>query len=311
MKWEKKGVIFVPEGEYVWNKSHAQVPVVDVLNDKVWRIYYATRNSQNQCNTSFIDVEAGNPFNILYKHPEPLLNLGEIGTFDDAGIMPSCIINYDGKKYLYYIGWNSGLNVSYRLSIGLAISNDGISFERYSTGPILDRSIFDNCLCASPFVLREDGIFRMWYVSGTHWKIIDGRPEPFYHIKYASSYDGLCWKRDGIICIDYDDFTEGISRPCIVKIGGEYLMFYSFRNNKNYRNNSLNGYRIGFASSNDGISWIRRDSEIGISASESGWDSDMIAYPYIANFRENFFMFYNGNGFGKSGFGFAVSTELL
>ena len=171
MKWEKKGLVFETSGIHDWNKTHAQVPVVDVLNDKVWRIYYATRNKENQCNTSFIEVEAGNPSHILYQHDEPLFKLGELGTFDDSGIMPSCILNHSGKKYLYYIGWNAGVNVSYRLAIGLGISDDGITFQKYSTGPILDRSIFDNCLCASPFVTLEDGLWEMWYVSGTHWKI--------------------------------------------------------------------------------------------------------------------------------------------
>jgi hypothetical protein len=311
MKWKKKGLVFLPDGTFDWNKSHAQVPVVDKLNDKIWRIYYATRNSNNQCNTSFIEVEAGNPSNILYIHKEPLFKLGELGTFDDSGIMPSCVVNHDGKKYLYYIGWNAGSNVSYRLSVGLAISHDGISFEKYSTGPILDRSIYDNCLCASPFVEIEGPLFKMWYVSGTHWKIINDKPEPFYHIKYAFSDDGINWNREGVVCIDYDDFTEGISRPCVVKTKEKYLMFYSFRNNNDYRNNSLNGYRIGFATSLDGISWVRQDAEIGITASESGWDSDMIAYPYIVDYREKYFMFYNGNGFGRSGFGYAVSTGLL
>lgn len=303
-------MIFETAGDHEWNRSHAQVPVVDLLNDKVWRIYYATRNEKNQCNTSFIEVEAGNPSRILYKHQEPLFQLGELGTFDDAGIMPSCILNKDGKKYLYYIGWNAGSNVGYRLAVGVGIGKDGISFAKYSTGPILDRSIFDNCLCASPFVLVGNEEWKMWYVSGTHWKTINGKPEPFYHIKYASSTDGLNWKRDGIVCIDYDDFTEGISRPCTIRTDKEYLMFYSFRNNTDYRNNPLQGYRIGFASSGDGISWKRMDAAIGISASSSGWDSDMVAYPYVVEHHGKFFMFYNGNGFGKTGFGYAVATDL-
>jgi predicted GH43/DUF377 family glycosyl hydrolase len=146
----------------------------------------------------------------------------------------------------------------------------------------------------------------MWYVSGTHWKVIDGRPEPFYHIKYATSSDGVDWKRDGIVCIDYDEFTEGISRPCIIKRDDEYLMFYSFRNNSNYRNNSSNSYRIGYAISKDGIAWIRKDLQIGIALSESGWDSQMMAYPYVVPFQGRMYMFYNGNGFGQSGFGYAV-----
>jgi hypothetical protein len=310
MKWDKQGIIYTPNKDFAWSKSHAQVPVVDQLNDKRWRIYYASRNLKNQCNVGFIEVEAGNPSKILYEHSEPLFKLGRIGTFDDSGIMPSCVINQDGKKYMYYIGWNAGVNVGYRLAIGVAISLDGITFEKYSSGPILDRSIYDNCLCASPYVTIEGGSWRMWYVSGTHWDIVNGHPEPFYHIKHAYSDDGLNWKRDGTVCIDYDTFTEGISRPAVIQFDAKYLMFYSFRNNSEYRSNPVTGYRIGFATSTDGTQWIRRDKEIGISVSESGWDSEMMAYPYIVYYEGLYYMFYNGNGFGKSGFGFATAKTL-
>jgi hypothetical protein len=311
MKWEKKGLIFTTPADANWNRSHAQVPVADMLNDRVCRIYYATRNGANQCNTSFIEVEAGNPSVVLNKHDKPLLQLGEPGTFDDAGIMPSCIVEHDKKKYLYYIGWNAGYNVGYRLAIGLAISEDGINFKKYSEGPIMDRSIFDNCLCASPYVSIEGNTWKMWYVSGTHWKVINEKPEPFYHIKYATSTDGVNWKRDGVVCIGYDEFTEGISRPCVIRTEKGYLMFYSFRNNKDYRNDPLASYRIGYAASVDGVSWVRKDTDIGISLSGSGWDSEMIAYPYVVPFQEKFYMFYNGNGFGKSGFGYAVTNALV
>ena len=47
--WDKKGMIYNVNGEYGWNKSHAQVPVVDVLSDRL-RIYYATRNSLGKSN---------------------------------------------------------------------------------------------------------------------------------------------------------------------------------------------------------------------------------------------------------------------
>jgi hypothetical protein len=305
MIWQKKGLIFETTADYAWNKTHAQLPVVDILNNKAWRIYYAARNSKNQSDISFIEVEAGNPSNIIYKHTEPLLRLGELGTFDDSGIMPSCIVNHQDKKYLYYTGWNHEATIGYRLAIGLAISHDGVLFEKYSEGPVLDRSVFDHCLCASPFVRIENDTWKMWYVSGTHWKMMNEKPEPFYHIKYATSLDGISWKRDGTVCIDYDNFTDAVSRPCVIKTDTGYLMFYSFRNNKDYRNNPSNSYRIGFAASPDGIVWEKKDSEAGIAVSETGWDSEMIAYPYVINFKDKAYMFYNGNGFGRTGIGYA------
>jgi hypothetical protein len=309
MEWVKKGCIYTASRNSSWNQSHAQVPVIDVIDEYKWRIYYATRNLNSQSFVSYIEVEAGNPHKIIYEHNQPILPLGDIGTFDDSGIMPSSIINHKGKKYLYYIGWNGASNVSYRLAIGLAVSDDqGMTFNKISSGPIMDRSIFDSCLVASPFVRVEGSVFKMWYISGTKWEIINGKPEPYYHIKYASSMDGINWKREGVICIDYDNFTQGISRPSIIRTQDKYLIFYSFRNNTDYRVNKISSYRIGFASSTDGLVWTRNDSEIGIDRSSDGWDSEMIAYPYVIAHESQYFLFYNGNGFGKSGFGFAVST---
>jgi hypothetical protein len=310
MKWSKKGTIFSPKRNYEWNQSHAQIPLIEILEDSIFRIYYSSRDKQNRSRTSFIEVEAVNPSNILYIHNKPILELGPLGTFDESGIMPSSIINFNNKKFLYYTGWNTGSNVSYRLSIGLAISEDnGKTFKKLSQGPILDRSIFDECLCASPFVIIEKDIWKMWYISGTKWEIIDGKPEPFYHIKYADSLDGISWNREGRICIDYDSFTEGISRPCIFKEQDQYLIYYSYRNNKNYRSNKASSYRIGVATSLNGKEWTRKDESIGITLSLNGWDSEMLCYPYVFEWHNKRYMFYNGNGFGKTGFGYAVLEE--
>ena len=302
MKWIKNGLIYCPEGQYYWNKTHAQIPLSFIVDDDTLRIYYSSRDEYNRSNLSYIEVEINNPSVIKYIHNKPLLNFGHLGEFDDSGIMPSCIVRMDGKTYLYYTGWNVGVNIHYILAIGLAISEDnGRTFTKFSNGPILDRSVYDPCLCASPAIILESKILRMWYISGTKWEIINNRPEPFYHIKY--------WIREGKVCIDYDSFTEGISRPSILKRGEKYFLFYSYRNNLNYRANKENGYRIGFAISDDGLKWERKDKEIGIYFSNGGWDSEMMAYPNVLPHKDQLYMFYNGNGFGRTGFGYAVLEE--
>src|SRR6266536_5323474 len=137
MKWIKHGPIYKPRGERFWNRTHASVPTVDMISDEVWRIYFASRDDQNRSFTSFIDVEAGNPQEILYEHPEPIFPLGKLGTFDDCGVMPSWIVNVGSRKYLYYIGWAERKTVPFHNGIGLAISSDGgRSFERFADGPL-------------------------------------------------------------------------------------------------------------------------------------------------------------------------------
>jgi len=310
MKWIKKGLIYCPKGNFNWNISHAQIPLAYIVDNETIRVYYSTRDVHNRSYLSYVELETEDPKKIKYVHNLPILELGKIGEFDDSGVMPSCIIEQNKQIYLYYTGWNVGVNVHYRLAIGLAISNDnGMTFSKFSNGPILDRSIYDPCLSASPSVLFENGIWRMWYISGTKWELINNEPEPFYHIKYAESIDGITWNRNGLVCLDYDSFTEGISRPCIIRDKNTYFLFYSYRNNFNYRTNKESTYRIGYAKSDDGLTWERDDKKIGLTFSENGWDSQMLAYPNVIVWNNRKYMFYNGNGFGKTGFGYAVLEE--
>jgi hypothetical protein len=310
MKWIKKGLVFKPDNNFDWMVSHASIPVADRISDDVLRIYFGVRDKQGRSFPAYIEVQGHNPQNVLYVHDKPVLPLGELGTFDDNGIMPSWIVNHNNRKYLYYIGWNPQVTVSYRLSIGLAISEDGgKNYKKHSEGPICDRAINEPYFNTAPCVLVEGDTWKMWYVSCTQWKIINGRPEPFYHVKYAESSDGMRWRKSGLICIDYDDFADAIGRPCVFIEDGMYKMFYSYRSAKGYRTDPSQSYRLGYAESVNGITWKRKDDGVGIGRSKSGWDSEMIEYCYVYEHKGKKHMVYNGNGFGKSGFGYAVFEE--
>ena len=308
MKWIKKGLIYKVDNNNAWMQTHAQLPTLDLINKDTLRIYFSTRNSKNISLTTYIDVMADNPKEICYVHDKPIIILGKLGCFDESGIMPSCITTHNHKKYFYYVGWNVGASIRYRVSAGLAISNDdGHTFTKISDGPILDRNIVDPFAIGNISILIENNIWRMWYMSYTKWEILNGIPEPFYNIKYAESTDGINWDRKGIVCVDFKNEQEaGLARPFVYKENGIYKMFYSFRTAAaNYRKDKSESYKMGYAESEDGISWIRKDDEVGIGTSEDGWDSEMICYPHIIKVDDKYLMLYNGNGFGESGFGYA------
>jgi len=311
MHWEKKGLIYALDGSHEWMVTHAQIPIVDKISPDRLRIYYGTRDGHNRTLTTYIDVEASNPQKILYVHDKPVLGLGELGAFDDSGAMPSWIVNYGGMKYLYYIGWNAGVTVAYRNSIGLAVSDDGgKTFTRMYKGPIVDRTKTEPHFCAAPCVIIENGLWRMWYLSCVKWVIYKEKSEPFYHIKYAESTDGVHWDRRGIVAIDFKSADEaGLVRSSVIKEGGLYRMWYAYRKLQDYRTNRQSSYRIGYAESSDGIEWTRQDEGAGINVSDSGWDSEMVTYPYVYQHNGQKYMVYNGNGFGQSGFGYAVLNE--
>lgn len=310
MPWIKKGRIFTVDKEHDWMLHHASQPIADKISDEVLRIYFGPRDAEERTRTTFIDIEAENPQNVLYVHDKPVLSLGKLGTFDDSGAMPSCLVNHEGRKYLYYNGWNRGVTVPYRNSVGVAVSEDGgLTFERVFEGPVVDRTKDEPYFCATPFVMVDDGVWRMWYASGTGWVVVDGHPEPRYQIKYAESHDGLTWTRDNTTCIEYGFEDEANARPAVVKEDGLYRMWYCFRGSYGYRTDVDQSYRMGYAESEDGIHWTRNDAEAGIARSEDGWDSEMIGYPNVYEHGGRKYMLYNGNGFGRSGFGYAVLEE--
>jgi len=307
MNWKKQGVIFNTDNNQDWMVSHACVPTVHVLNEDTFRIFFAPRNAKGQSIPTFIDVNANNPKEVKYVHGRPIMELGKLGTFDDGGIMPCCVVPTDDGLFLYYVGWNPSVSVAYRNAVGLAVSQDeGRTFRRVFPGAIVDRTRHEPYFTASPWVLRENNRWHMWYASSTGFTLVNNKPEPLYVIKYAHSENGIDWVRENITCIHPKDEFEANARAAVIKENGLYKMWFCYRGSFDYRDGK-DSYRIGYAESQDAVDWQRKDEEAGIAYSESGWDSKMQTYPCVAQHEGKKYLFYNGNGFGKTGIGYAVS----
>jgi hypothetical protein len=262
-----------------------------------FKVYFSCRDGQNKSHIAWVDVDVNEPFKVVTLAQKPLLAPGVIGAFDDSGVSLSCIATIGGKKFLYYLGWNLGVTVPWRNSIGLAIYNDSTKeFERHSTAPLLDRNEVDPFSISYPFVMPDNGVYRMWYGSNLRW---GKEQEDMAHIiKYAESKDGIMWKREGKIALNLENENEyAISRPYVIKEKNMYRMWYSFRGKS---------YRIGYAESGDGIKWTRMDEKAGLDVSQTGWDSEMICYPFLFDHKGKRYMLYNGNGYGRTGFGLAI-----
>lgn len=300
MKWRKIGRIIEPRFEHDWMKSHTMVPTAENLEGDIYRIYFSCRDDLNRSLIVYADIDLNQPEVILKWSKQPVLGLGELGCFDDNGVTPSWIVNHNGHKYLYYIGWKPRSTTRMSVVAGLAVNMDGgHHFTRISRSPILhltDREPFS--ILTAPCVLKEENKWKMWYVSGVKWVHPD---LPTYNIKFAESSNGVDWNQSSIVCIDSADSQEtALARPCVMKENGVYKMWYSYKRNPAT-------YRIGYAESVDGINWQRMDEKAGIDISSSGWDSDMIEYAFVFNHKGDKYMLYNGNGYGTSGIGLAVA----
>lgn len=277
--------------------SHASNPVAEQLQNSLFRIYFSCRDVQNRSHVGWVEVDLHRPHDVIRKSDQPVLSPGEAGTFDDSGVSIACILQVGDQKFLYYVGWNLGVTVPWRNSIGLAVKKGHApAFEKYCKAPVLDRNCFDPFSLSYPYVLKENGMFRMWYGSNLSWGT--KREEMAHVLKYAESQDGVHWNCEGHVAIHLKDPAEyAISRPFVLKENDVYKMWYSYRGV---------AYKIGYAESLDGLSWDRKDHLAGISVSASGWDSEMIEYPFLFVYEGKKYLLYNGNGFGRSGFGLAI-----
>jgi hypothetical protein len=165
----------------------------------------------------------------------------------------------------------------------------------------MGRAEVDPWMVSSPCVLHDAGRWRMWYLSGLDWREERGVLHSRYHIKYAESQDGVLWRRDGLVALELGPGETNIARACVRRRRDGYEAWYSL--------NSGSGYRIGYAESADGLVWQRLDERAGIGLSASGWDSTALAYPWVFEHAGRRLMLYNGNGFGRDGFGLAEWTD--
>jgi hypothetical protein len=306
MRWHKLGVVYKPDGTRDWAVSHAMVPTPTLLNEREVRVYLSFRDAQNVGRAGYVDVCTDDPLRVLRVSPEPVLDIGLPGTFDENGVLPTCVIDVSpGLKYMYYVGFEVGTRIRYRLLTGLAISRDGgETFVRNSRTPILERSDEELFFRGGPFVLREGNLFKMWYVAGSGWTSVAGKAMPVYDLKYLESADGIEWASAGRTCLDLRDSDEhGYGRPYVIRENGLYRLFYSIRRR------SVAAYRLGYAESVDGINWRRLDDQLNFDVSMEGWDSEAVMYSAVITLEDKTYMFYNGNNFGETGFGVAMLEQ--
>ena len=275
------------------------MPCVRALDEDLVRVFFSGRDEEERSRVGSFDFDPQGPEEVTTVNDGPALEPGGLGAFDESGAMSSWVLDVEGSTWMYYVGWTRGVTVPFYNSIGLARSQDGgLTFQKVSEGPLVSCDHVDPYFTASSCVMIDEGIWKMWYVSCSGWKMVDGKARHSYHIRYAESHDGVNWRRSGRICIDYRSEEEyAISRPSVLRDGDLYRMWYSYRGSS---------YRIGYAESNDGVVWVRKDEEAGIDVSQEGWDSEMIEYPCVFDHSGSRYMLYNGNGYGATGIGLAV-----
>ncbi len=306
-KVEKIGKIFnVTDFEIFGQKAiYAKSPQTVVFDDFV-RIYFSTcikDNNKFLSKVAYVDMSLDLK-KIIKISSEEVIPLGELGCFDEHGIFPFNVFKNKDEIWAYTTGWSRRKSVSVETSIGFAKStNGGNTFIKTGLGPVLTSSLNEPFLVLDGFVKKYNGIYHMWYIFGTKWIKKNDLVERVYKIAHATSLNGISWKKEeGISIIPSILENECQALPTVTKVGNDYYMFFCYRNAFDFRKGSENSYKIGCAKSTDLKNWTRINNDI-LKSVKSSWDNEMQCYPHIFKINNEFYLLYNGNEFGKYGFG--------
>ncbi|WP_147114931.1 glycosylase [Tateyamaria sp. syn59] len=310
--WTKLGKVFDPADHpgRDWMASFAQAPATLIRDDHV-RVYFSTRpspdeNGQFKSYSAWVDLDRGDLTRVIRAADAPVLELGDTGTFDEFGTYPFSAIDTDEGVLACYAGWTRCESVPFDVAIGAAVSTDGgARFEKLGPGPIIGLSPDEPFVMSGPKLRRFGDTYYLFYIAGTKWLMHEGRAEPVYRIRMARSQDGRMWHKHGAHLIDtVVEEDEAQASPDVHYHDGRYHMFFCYRYSTDYRGHAR-GYRIGYAHSDDLITWHRNDALAGMHPSDDGWDSEMVSYPHVFTVDDTTYMAYLGNGVGREGFGLA------
>jgi predicted GH43/DUF377 family glycosyl hydrolase len=316
--WKKLGKAFTPQEVQGprWLKEFAQAPATLVMDDFV-RVYFSCRpaadtNGQYVSYSAYVDLDRQDLFKVRQVAEQPILELGELGEFDEFGTYPVSVVPDGDLVRAYYAGWTRCESVAFNVGIGSAVSRDGgKTFTKIGSGPILSYSPDEPFVLSGPKIRRFNDQWQLFYIAGRKWKTVDGRAEPVYKIRMATSHDGLHWTKLNKDLIESRvEEDEAQASPDVFYANGKYHMFFCYRYSSHYRGKQ-NGYRIGYASSVDMECWVRDDSKAGIDVSEQGWDAEMVSYPHVFELDGKIYMAYLGDQVGRHGFGLAVLEGRL
>jgi len=301
MRWEKRGLIYGPAGDSTWARNSVLQPTPLVIaGEGIIRVFAGMRDDEGVSRVGFVDLSAEDPSRVLRVSKTPALDVGIAGAFDENGVVPCTVVERDGELHLFYAGYQLGQKVKFYVFGGLAVSrNAGETFTRSGLVPVCDRTDEELFFRVIHTMMLDEGRWRAWYGGGNSFDTVEGRQYPRYNIRHAFSPDGIHLEDEYQVCVDMRGGEYRVGRPYVIKRGQLYRMFYG-------AGTKSEGYRLAYAESADGIDWTRRDEEVGIEVSLSGWDSRMQAYPAVVAYKDRTYMFYNGNDYGREGFGYAV-----
>ena len=302
MKWHKLGQVYHSEEINRFLLTHASNPVAIHLSANIFRVFFSGRDKSNRSSVGYIDLDIIEK-KVINVCQDAIFTFSDgLGSFFSHGVSIGNTYKSGGKTYMLFMAWQIPKDQHWRGDIGrLLLSNENDNLELVGKSPLLSLDDTDPISLSYPWVMYDEGMYKMWYGSTVTWKCDNG--EMIHTIKYATSFDGESWKRHGIAVPYLENHSQAFSRPSVIKDKNGYHMWNSVRSGLGEK------YRIGYSHSEDGSKWTQSQFS-GIDVSPNGWDSEMICYPFVFKHNGQTYMLYNGNNYGKFGFGLAVLDKV-
>jgi hypothetical protein len=163
--------------------------------------------------------------------------------------------------------------------------------------PVLPPTAREPLFRAIHSILPADGGgWTVWYGAGSSFRQGVAKTLPVYDIRQMRTPDGETFPDHGPVVVPLRGEEHRVGRPCVIRWHEGYLMFYGY-------GTEAEPYRLGLARSPDGVTWVRRDDAMNIEGPRECWDSEMQAYPAVLQTGRDMLLFYNGNAYGRDGFG--------
>ncbi len=229
---------------------------------------------------------------ISWSEPQLVLAPLEGSDWEEDEVNRPAVIYHDGQYKMWYSGQMLPYREGGRSVIGLAVSGDGIHWERRKEPVLKPDQDWEKQAIMCPHVLFDEteGSYKMWYAAGCNHE-----PDA---IGYASSIDGIHWDK-------YTDnpVLEGsrghlweqhkVVAPCVVKEAGWYYMFYVGHLHEERA-------QVGLARSRDGITgWEKHPQNPLIAPTQGDWDSVAVYKPFVMKVRGRWMMWYNGAAYDE------------
>lgn len=305
LKWRKRGQLYEPgaTGRHPKLVSHAANPLPIHLSGNIFRVFYSGRDKLNRSSVGGVDIDIVQK-KVIKDHYFPFFEHGNTDSFYADGVSIGNCYEINGARYVLFMGWQAHNGSHWRGDIGRLIVTSETSLELDTPDPFMASDARDPISLSYPWVQPRPGDgYDMWYGSTLTWDA--GNGEMLHVIRHATSDDGHVWNRKNNSFLPYQlGVAQAFSHPTVARnLDGSLEMWFS------YRSGTGEKYRIGYARSEDAVSWALDLKSAGIDVSQSGWDSEMIEYPFVFDHCGKRYMLYNGNGYGKTGFGLAVLDD--